>query len=328
MFRKIAFVTILIGCFVGCFSKKEAVTVHRGVAMTIPFTVIVNDSSTLPSVDTVIHDTFFAIDHIYNKWNSKSEVSAFNRATGSFQCSKELYSLLQQCETFVTLSDGRFDPTIERLAQVWEKSLDHGIIPDNATLSSVSSKIGWDLLEFDEAGLVHKIHPEVQVDLGGIAKGYAVDFLISNIKKSGYTNIFVEWGGEVRTHGGHPAGRPWRVGIKNPINQDEILTIMHLYDGAVATSGDYQQCWVADDNGVLKQFFHIFNKKNLSPCESSDQSLASVTIQHESCMVADAIASILLAIGDKSEAQTFFDEKILPHFPTASCYMVSHDELT
>jgi FAD:protein FMN transferase len=324
----IALLSTVIGCFVGCFSKKEPVSVHRGVAMTIPFTVIVNSSSSLPPVDNIINDTFFLIDHIYNKWNSNSEVSALNKATGCFQCSKELYALLQHCETFVSLSEGRFDPTIERLEQVWKTSLNCGITPDNESLKAVSTKIGWNLLEFDESGLVHKIHPEVQVDLGGIAKGYAVDLLITNIKKNGYTNIFVEWGGEVRTVGGHPEGRPWRVGIKNPASPEEVLTVINLFNGSVATSGDYQQCWIADDKGVIKQFFHVFSKETLAPIETTEQSLASVTIQHESCMVADAIASILLAIGNRAGAQKFFDEKILPHFPTASCYLVSHDDLS
>jgi FAD:protein FMN transferase len=274
-----------------------------------------------------VNDAFFAIDNIYNKWNSRSELSSLNRATGSFQCSKELYGMLQSCETFVNLSNGRFDPTIERLAQVWMRDLNHGRTPPNDDLEAVRSKIGWDLLEFDESGLVHKRHPEVSVDLGGIAKGFAVDLLTSSLKKAGYTNIFVEWGGEVRAVGGHPDGRPWRVGVKNPKNQDEILTIMHLYNGSVATSGDYQQCWIADDNGKIKQFFHIFDKATLAPCECSEKSLASATVQHESCMVADAIASILLAIGDKEEAESFFEDTILPRFPSASCYLISHSEL-
>jgi thiamine biosynthesis lipoprotein len=296
--------------------------------MTIPFSVITNTSSTLPPVENIINDTFFAIDHIYNKWNRESEVAAFNRSTGNFQCSKELYAMLHNCETFVTLSNGRFDPTIERLSQVWKTSLDHGITPNNETLQAVSEKIGWELLELNQSGLVNKRHPEVEIDLGGIAKGYAVDLLATNIKNAGYTNIFVEWGGEVRAIGGHPDGRPWRVGIKNPTNQEEILTIMHLYDGSVATSGDYQQYWVADDNGLIKQFFHIFDRAMLAPCECTEKSLASVTIQHESCMTADAIASILLSIGDKEEARSFFEDKVLPQFPTASCYLIAHDELS
>ena len=301
---------------------------YKGVAMTIPYTVIVENNEELPNVLPVIDATFFTVDHIFNKFNPLSEISAFNASSGTFHCSKEFFTLLQHCDTFVRLSDGRFDPTIERLSSIWKKSLEKGLVPSARDLEMISPAIGWEQLEFEPPQTIHKKHPEVALDLGGIAKGHAVDLLFENIQKLGYTHLFVEWGGEVRVSGGHPEKRAWRVGIKNPQKPHLFQKIISLHEGSIATSGDYQQLYVADDHGAVKQFFHIYDRATLSPLIIYPTSLASASIQHESCMVADALASILLHLGNKQNAADFFQEIILEEYPTASCHLISHEELT
>jgi FAD:protein FMN transferase len=314
----------LVGLSSGCYERKKALEERRGIAMTIPYMVLVDRGG--EGFEKVIAETFEKVDRIFNKWNEGSEVSRLNRSEGRFECSEELWDLLVEIDRFVRISEGRFDPTVEKLERIWKESLARGITPKEDEVEAIMHMVGWEKLKLMDGRVIEKENAGVEIDLGGIAKGRAVDMLVKNLRTAGYTNIFVEWGGEVRAMGGHPEGRPWKVGVKNPRNREELVTTLELYDRSIATSGDYEQEWIADDGEQIRHFFHLFDKSRHSPCERSCLSLESVTVVDESCMVADALASILLLIGNKKEAEAFFEEKIRPEFETVNCYMIGHDE--
>jgi thiamine biosynthesis lipoprotein len=171
-----------------------------------------------------------------------------------------------------------------------------------------------------------KPDPRTGFDLGGIAKGHGVDLLVERLAQIGFTSVYVEWGGEIRTKGLHPDGRPWKIGIRHPHNANSVLQIIETKDAALATSGDYFQYWTITVNGEKKLFFHVFDLKAGRPLQATGSSLASVTIQQESCLAADAIAKTFLFASTKEEAIKIFTQCILPSFPTAKAWMFSHDE--
>jgi thiamine biosynthesis lipoprotein len=244
--RKIFFMmscllAVIVVC-TGCTKKKEELHL-QGIAMTIPYHIIVEDGkSNEENAKNIVIHTFEEVDSVFNKWNPESEISLLNQWSTSkpFKCSPELFSMLTQCERFFTVTQGRFDPTVEPLEQLWKTALDNGVLPQQEDIDALRPALGWERIHLHN-GTVIKEHPKTALDFGGVAKGHAVDLLVERLAKAGFTSVYVEWGGEIRTQGSHPDGRPWRVGIRHPHKENTVLQVLEVEDVALATSGDYHQ---------------------------------------------------------------------------------------
>jgi thiamine biosynthesis lipoprotein len=140
-----------------------------------------------------------------------------------------------------------------------------------------------------------KIAPGIQLDLGGIAKGYGVDRVSECLDAAGLKNWFVEIGGEVRVRGLNPDGVPWKIGIQfpstNPMDQ-RLWGIVHATNGAVATSGDYRN-YILRGNRI---YSHILDPRTGMTVFSET---ASVTVIAPTCMKADGIATALFVMGSE-----------------------------
>jgi thiamine biosynthesis lipoprotein len=312
------FFFLLLG---SCRDHHDPLQHFRGIAMTIPYHIAVDNPCPKEVIQT-IEATFAQVHDTFDKWNPTSEVSRFNnwKSTEPFECSDMLWHLLQWCDLFYTISCGAFDPTVEPLETLWIEKLEQGTTPSTDDLSHLPP-VGWHQVQLQEKNVVRKSHPDLQLDLGGIAKGYAVDLLVERLSSFNLHSIYVEWGGEIRVQGPHPEGRPWKIGISSPVAPSRPLRVVELQDASLATSGDYYQYWDVLHSAEKKRFFHVFDVKALKPMEVTEKSIISATVQHETCLVADAIATILLMAKDKEQVDTIATEKILPSFPSARWYV-------
>jgi FAD:protein FMN transferase len=321
------FVFAILFIFSACTAKKSEIQ-FEGIAMTIPYHIIAGNGEVAEDrAKAEILRTFEEVDSLFNKWNPESEIARFNRWGSSepFLCSSPFYLMLSKCSLFFTVSQGRFDPTVEPLERVWVSALEKGAIPTQQQIDEIRPALGWDKVVL-ENGYIVKTNPKTALDLGGIAKGLAVDLLAERLAALGFASVYVEWGGEIRTHGPHPSGRPWKVGIRHPNDANKVLQILDTEEAALATSGDYLQYWTVTINGEKKRFFHVFDLMKEMPLEATSSSLASITVQYESCLVADAIAKTFLFAKNKEEAMRIFDLSIHPMFPSAKAWMFSHEE--
>ncbi len=238
--------------------------------MTMSFTVQVGDPHPdLDKIEMLIEESFCTINQIYNNWNPDSEISSLNalKAGQKRRLSAPLATFLHRVDALVAFTEGRFDPTVAPI----KKKLVQG------KLTAPLECVGWDKIHIEE-GIFWKEHSETMLDLGGVAKGYGVDLMTEKLAEAGYRNLYVEWGGEIRTMGAHPHGRPWRVAILG--GQTYELT-----DGAVATSGSYQQSWVIGD----ATYTHIIDPRTQRPL--SNCPINSATVFSDTCLEADAIAT-------------------------------------
>lgn len=291
-----------------------------GVALTIPYHVVVSGPNA-ERAETVLESTFREIDDIFNAWNPASELCRLNSSPSTFSCSQMLFSLLELSDLCFRASEGAFDPTVAPAEKLWRKAFDEDRQPTKAELEAIAPALGWRNIELLSGGKVRKKHPQTVLDLGGIAKGFAVELLAKRLAEIGLSSIFVEWGGEVATVGNHPDGRPWRVGIFDPYQEHHVLGVVETSNSAVATSGHYRQFWLLRLEKKEHTFFHIFDTKTGLPREVTEEGLASVTVQHESCAVADALATIILSAKNVQEAQESFKRLVL-YFPTARCWVL------
>lgn len=259
--------------------------------MTIPYHITVGqplDNSSIQEVKSIVSETFDEIDRIYNKWNPKSELSLFNQssANNKMYLTENLYTFLVYTETFVTLSNNRFDPTIEPLEHLWKENLSKKTLPSEQEISQCATICGWSRLHL-ENGYAWKDYDKTSVDLGGIAKGYAIDLITERLVKKGYENLFVEWGGEIRAHGMHPDDRPWRVMVTKWGVPGDLDQIIELSNCSIASSGDYLQNWTVEN----QTYCHIIDPIQRKPLLMKSNTICSVTVVAEKCTVADTLAT-------------------------------------
>lgn len=335
------FLTILL---TGCLSpdtsielRADGTTAFTGSAMTMHYKILIGqniDPTQKAIIKNIIKATFDDTDCIFNKWNPESELSKLNsgKAGTATPLSADLLRLFKETDVVVKLSQGKFDPTIEPLQNLWKHKLASGSIPTHDEIEAIAPAIGWDKISFGN-GIFTKKHDGTKLDFGGIAKGLCIDIMVERLNAEGYTDLYVEWGGEIRTCGRHPEGRLWSVFISRlgDISPENAIATVHLEDQAIATSGDYLQNWtirVADVEGNERPvtYFHIFDPRTLQPIEASYASVASTSVVANSCALADGLATIPMMFKDRSEA-TAWAESIQEQVPEASFWIISRDAL-
>jgi thiamine biosynthesis lipoprotein len=240
----------------------------------------------------------YKVNELMSRFKNDSEISIVNRE-GFGQAVKvndSTYEVLQKSVYFSKLTDGAFDITVGPLMDLFRSSGKTEIAPSEEEITQAKAKVGYEKLILDDSNKTVRFAVEgMQLDLGGIAKGYAVDKAIEAAQKAGATGAMVDIGGNIRCFGAAPRGnKSWIIGLQNPGNssdagEDNILLELKLTGKAVATSGDYQQFVII--NG--KRFSHILNPHT----GISAEGLSSVTIITDNATDADALSTVVSVMG-------------------------------
>lgn len=228
-------------------------------------------------------------------WAPHSTLSTINRArAGSVHALPPgLFYVLHAALEMARLSGGAFDPTAGALVNLWGFGPDGRIAapPAAGEIARARARCGWDRLVLDTAGRSVTQPGGVYIDLSAIAKGYGVDQVARHLQGAGFRHWLVEVGGELRGAGMKPDGQPWWVALEAPDQHGRLPeTVLALHELAVATSGDYRQGFVHE--GAL--YSHTVDPRSGYPVRHR---LASVTVLHRECMLADAYATALMVLG-------------------------------
>lgn len=282
--------------------------------MTIPYHVAIGSSLTPQEkikAQNIIDKTFEDIDCIYNKWNPHSEISAINRAEANKELplSPALHQFFVQVDPLVDKTGGRFDPTVETAQQLWKNALEKGKCPSKNEIDKALSSVGWHHIHLTAHG-VWKDNAKTTLDLGGIAKGYAIDLIVQRLAEAGFQSLYVEWGGDIAVKGRHPDNRPWRVLVTKWGVPGDTRTVVELTDMAIASSGDYLQNWSVDQEA----YTHIFNPRTGQPLKITSQSVCSVTVTASTCLLADTIATTAMLFENIEDSEKWL-ESMKTHYP-------------
>lgn len=247
-------------------------------------------------VGGLIQQELKAVNAEMSTYLPSSTLSLFNAAPPGewFPVSRELAEVVSAAGVLYRESGGAFDVTVGPLVNLWGFGpLEARGLPSPDAIEATLGKIGHQHLEvaFDPPRL-RKDHPELYVDLSAIAKGHGVDRVVERLREAECDAMLVDVGGEVRGTGPSPADRPWRIGIEVPDPEHEggIQRVIHLREGAVATSGDYRN--FIQQDGV--RYSHTIDPRTGQPVQHG---LASVTVLHPSAMWADGYATLLNVLG-------------------------------
>ncbi|MEO5588272.1 MAG: FAD:protein FMN transferase, partial [Gemmatimonadaceae bacterium] len=217
-----------------------------------------SDSSAMLDAIRAGRDSIRLVDSLMSTYRAESEISHLNSAAGEhgLHVSPQTLHVLLQARRFWKLSAGLFDPTVGPLVKAWGFHGDSGRVPPPAELDSLRGLVDYGLVEIDSLSrTVRLARPGMQLDLGGIAKGYALDLARAALDIPSVTGGMIDLGGNVLVFGHPPRGHQWLIGIRHPRNTGELIGTIALDSGAVATSGDYERYYVID--GV--RYSHIID---------------------------------------------------------------------
>lgn len=233
-------------------------------------------------------------------WEPGSHISRFNRApAGSWHgLPAGFFTVLDAALTMAVDSEGAFDPTVGPLVDLWgfgAGSVQQGALrlPDAALLEATRQRCGWQRIVLDRAQRKVQQPGGVHLDFSGIAKGYAVDRVAQALRDCGCVSWLAEVGGELSGQGAKADGQPWWVALERPPQDDGPATVVALHGLAIATSGDYRR--YIDHDG--QRYAHTIDPRTGTPVRTA---LASVTVLHRQCMVADALATVLTVLGEEA----------------------------
>lgn len=244
-----------------------------------------HDAQAKQAIDTAIADVY-RLEARYSRYRSDSFLSAINRVAasgGSITVDEETAGLLNYAETCYQQSDGLFDITSGILRRAWR--FDSGALPDEQQINELLDRVGWHKLCWRSPVLEFPT-PGMEIDFGGVVKEYAVDRAAALCRAAGVHHGIVNLGGDIKVIGPRPDNEPWRVGIRHPRNKEAILDTLLLYEGALASSGDYERCIVLD--GV--RYGHVLNPKTGWPVSH----LAAVSVVGDFCVVAGSASTIAM----------------------------------
>lgn len=252
-----------------------------------------NQARVAQIAETAIKD-IHRIEQKYSRYLNDNLMHQINQAAvegASINVDNETAGLLDYAYVCYQQSDGLFDISSGSLRKIWD--FKNKIIPSQSQINHQLGKIGWNKLVWKRPTLTFKI-AGMELDFGGIGKEYAADRAVTICRQLAIQAGLIDLGGDIGIIGEHPDKRPWHVGLRNALNPTSLSGIIEVPTGAVATSGDYQRYMTV--NG--KRYSHIFNPFTGWPVES----LASVTVTADHCIIAGSACTIAMLKGKQGAA--------------------------
>lgn len=266
------------------FSRDEAI---MGTAIRVELWG--DDRAAADAAIGAVIDEMHRIDAAMSPYKESSELSRVNRdaAREPVDVSPELFDLLERSIAFSELSGGAFDITYAGAGHLYDYR--RRIRPTESQLAAAREAIGYRHLQLDRAArTVRFARAGMRIDLGGFAKGYAVDNGAAILTQRGVRHAVVAAGGDSRMLGDR-CGRPWTVGVRDPRREGEVAALLPLEDVAVSTSGDYERYF---DDGDERCHHLIDPRTGKSP-----QAVHSVTVIAPDGLTSEALSKTVFVLG-------------------------------
>lgn len=268
---------------------------REAMGTTVLVRAVAAEETTARAAGEAAWEAIAQVERLASTYDPNSELSRLNASAEGGPVSGELYEILALAYAAAAATEGYFDPTVGPLVAAYGVKGGTPRWPDDDELAAIRERVGYEGLLLDEADRTARFAPPGRVvDLGGIAKGWAVDRAVAAMKAAGAEAGLVEAGGEVSCFGGGPrGGERWRLGIQHP-DGEGLYGSFELEAGASATSGGYEQRFEAEG----RTFSHLFDPHTGRPVEGP----AGVTVVAATCAEADAWATAL-AVMPPAEAR-------------------------
>lgn len=279
-------VFLLVTVFLcGCSDPKP----HRETRFmmgTLVDVVLYTDAKTAPEAANRAFESIGRVENAAHPAGEDSPLFRVRHGQGT-RIEGDLLRILETAMGVSRATSGAFDPTMGQVVYMWGFGHDDPRLPDPQEIEVALEKTGYDRVPLGECcpqGL------DIWFDLGGVAKGYAVDDAVKVLKETGARAGIVNAGGDLRSFGIRPRRGYWKIGVQDPSNPQELAGVLEIKEAAVATSGDYQRYFEKD--GV--RYHHILDPATGYPAHAG---LRGTTVIAPDCATADALATAVFVMG-------------------------------
>jgi len=275
----------------------------------------------------LIHDeleTYHQLYDIYNDYDGINNIKAINDNAGirPIKVDRRIIELLLFAREAYEMSEGRMNVAMGAVLRIWHDYREEGTedperaqVPPMELLKAAAEHVDINDMVIDEKeGTVYLADPEMSLDVGGIAKGYAVEQVSRYIMEQGFTDGLISVGGNVRSFGHKGNGELWSIGVRNPDPEGGDLYTVLITDRSLVTSGDYIRYYTVDE----KRYHHIIDPETLMPSEY----FRAVTIICEDSGMADVLSTMIYNMPFEQGAE------YIENLPETEAVWVFHDGST
>ena len=246
-------------------------------------------------------DEMGRVDRLLSNHNSESELSVLNREAprSPVRVSDELFAFVLKCRSLYDATKGAFDPTVGPLVRAWGFFTSHPGKPSGPEIAAAKAASGFEKVRVNEtAGTISFAAAGMEIDSGGIGKGYAIDRAVQVLKKAGVETALVSAGGSSLYGLGSPPDRPgWRIALKNPSDPQRPLAVVDLCGSSLSTSGVSEKSVQAEG----RRYAHIFDPRTGEPVEE----MCQVTVVAPQTTDSDAFTKAAFILSRDSVAELF-----------------------
>lgn len=237
---------------------------------------------------------FLEVDSSLSTFNKESIISRFNSGEDSVLVDSHFRNVFKKGAAVSEISGGAFDMTVAQVVNAWGFGFSKRDDVSDELIDSLMRHVGYGKVRLVN-GLLVRDEAGVMLDASAIAKGYSVDVVARCLDSLGVENYMVEIGGEISVKGVNHEGRPWGIGVTNPVDDStmmrtELYDVVYLQDKAMATSGNYRQYYHKGG----KKYSHTIDPRTGYPVEHN---LLSASVFADDCMTADALATACMVVG-------------------------------
>ena len=316
MKKRLFAVFLLILLLTGCTAPgiRNAPTVYEATFLTLFDTVTVikgsaESQTAFAETAQSIHDElqhYHELFDIYQDYEGLNNLKTVNDMAGIAPVAVDgaIIDLLTDCRSYYDLTGGKVNVAMGSVLKLWHDARSHGLdhpdqakLPEPEALEQAAAHCSFDAVVIDEgASTVYISDPEVRLDVGAVAKGWAAQRAAENAPR----NMLLSVGGNVCATGPKTEDTPWVIGVRDPAGAaDSYLHTLYVAGGSYVTSGDYQRAYMVD--GEL--YHHIIDPQTLMPA----QYWRSVTIVCDDSGLADALSTALFLMG-REDGQKLLDQ--------------------
>ncbi len=216
---------------------------------------------------------------------------------GAVRVDQDVFSMLESARAFHDLTGGAFDVTVGPVMDLWGFGGKKPHVPKAGNIQDALALVDNARLILDRKERTAFLEKAgMSLDLGAVAKGYATERAVLALKRSGVEKALIDAGGNIRVLGKSAGNNPWRIGIKNPSREGDILAVLSLEDSAAVTSGDYYRYF--ESGGI--RWHHIIDPRTGYPARGS----RSVTVVAKDAGPADVLSTALFVLGPEKALET------------------------
>lgn len=302
--------SILSGCTSSeaTLKKYSMTATNLGFDTVISFTAYAENEATYKKWETIVREEFKRYDKLFDKYNAYKDIAnikTINENAGKKKVivDPSLIELLTIAKSYDALTSHKFDITMGAVFDIWHDYREAGLlanenkkeakIPSMKELKNANKFTGWkNVIINEKESSVYINNTTTQLDVGGVAKGFAVEKIAQKLEEAGCQHAIVNGGGNIRLIGNKPQSDSWSVGIQIPNlkeqQSDSLVSVKIDTSKSLVTSGDYQRFYMYKDQIM----HHIIDPSTLLPARHS----RSVTVVCEDSTIADILSTTLYTL--------------------------------